>query len=45
MENVLIIGVQHAVDGFTDWPVWRGGVDGLSEKAQARPAASNSAES
>ena len=43
METVSIIGVQHAAHGCTDWPVWRGGVDGLSEKAQARPAASNSA--
>ena len=45
MENVSITGVQHAVDGFSNWPVWREGVDGLSEKAPAILVASNSAES
>lgn len=45
MENVSIIGVQHAVDGYSNWPVWREGVDELSEKAPAMLAACNSAES
>ena len=45
VENVSIIGVQRAVGGFTNWRVWREGVDGPCEKAPAKPAASNMAES